>query len=363
MPFKRALNGLTLVEILLSLIVASMILLYLVPQQLQSRHEQLVNKTVAQMNQIVLAARNYYQESRAASLINAPNASYWPQTLNDLSTKAYLPAAALCSPWPSDTTSTTCKNAIPYVIFPNNGSGQYDTNAPGILAVGQNRGGNFWGVSLTLPNAKIAEEVRQKLPFSSLCAVSQLKTGASCSNANTSTTVTAIVPRPSLWPQQVTNLTYANDGLIQSMGLLVMCDNTYSSTTCDQTANQVSVKSTITMPTTCNNNTTPVLFVYPSNITTRYEDNRDAKNINDNNLAPGVGNYFPGISLKTTRDDVNHQWLVQAQNSSNTKKYSIGAKRFRYMQIIYFTVCAPAGDPNKWDLSNFSGASGNGVNW
>ncbi len=356
MQLKRTLSGLTLVEILLSLVIASMILIFLIPKQLQSTHEQLVDKTVAEMNQIVLAARNYYQESRAASLINAPNSSYWPQTLTDLSTKSYLPAAALCSAWPSTTTSAACKNLVPYAIFPNNGSGQYDTSAPGIPVNGQNSGGNFWGVSLTLPNAKIAEEVRQKLPFSTLCNVTQLKTGAACTSANNSTTVTAIVPRPSLWPQQVTNLTYFNDGLIQSIGSLAMCSGS-----CNLDANKVSVTSTIDMPTTCNNNTTPVLFVYPSAITARATDGVDT--IRNDNLDTSYGSYYPGISLKTTRDNTKQQWIVQAQNAPNTKQYSTGAKRFYTINLTYFTVCAPNADPNKWDASNFVGASSNGVNW
>lgn len=351
MQLRRALSGLTLIEILLSLVIASMILMLLIPQQLQSKHDQLVDKTVSEMNQIALAARNYYQESRAASLTNAPNATYWPQTLTDLSTKSYLPAAALCSSWPSATTSAACKNLAPYAIFPNNGSGQYDTTTPGILANGLNAGGNFWGVSLTLPNAKTAEEVQQKLPFATLCNVTQLKTGTACSSANNSTTVTAIVPRPSLWPQQVTNLKYANDGLIQSIGVLNMCNDSGPSPC---SSNKLDVTSTISMPTTCDlNTTTPVLFVYPSAINTKGNGNTD----------PTYNPYFPGYSFKTTRDNANNRWIVQARSAQDTKNTPTGTTKIHSITITYFTVCAPNGDPNKWDASNFIGASSNGVNW
>ncbi len=340
MQFKRTLNGLTLIEILLSLVIASMILVFLVPQQLKYSHEQLVDKTVAEMNQIVLAARNYYQETRAIST-GLPNSSFWPQNLTDLSAKSYLPTAALCSSWPSATASTACKNLAPYVIFPNNGSGQYDTTAPGIPANGVNKGGNFWGVSVTLPNAKIAEEVRQKLPFASRCAVDKLKSGVACSSADEGATVTAIVPRPALWPQQITNYTYIKDGLIQSVGSINMCSNNCTA--------KPSGSVTITMPT-CDDNTTPVLFTYPIQITTNYESYA----------------YFPGISLKTTKQ--SGSWKVQAQGADGTNKNSTGITEFSGIQIGYFTVCAPNGgvtnaDPNRWDPSNFIGQSKYGVNW
>jgi type II secretory pathway pseudopilin PulG len=349
MQLKRTLSGLTLIEIMLSLVIASMILIFLIPQQLQSTHEQLVDKTVAEMNQIVLAARNYYQETRVKS-IGVPNSSLWPQALTDLSGNAYLPAAALCSAWPSATTSATCGNRQPYVIFPSNGSGRYDTTVPGIPVSGSNKGGNFWGVSLTLPNAKTAEEVRQKLPFASRCTVNTLKMGTACTSADESTTVTAVVPRPALWPQQVTNRTYYKDGLIQSIGSIDMCGD--NGPACGNTT--PSISSTIKMPTTCNDgiNTTPVLFVYPSFIGTYASGDLSPYNPN-----------FPGISLKTTRDDARNQWLVQAQSADSTKKDSLGVKAFHNISIDYFTVCAPTGDPNKWDPSNFPSISSNGVNW
>ncbi len=354
MQFKRALKGLTLVEILLSLIIASMILVFLVPKQLQSQHEQLVDKTVAEMNQIVLAARNYYQETRVKS-IGAPNSSLWPQALTDLSGNAYLPAAALCSPWPAATTSATCGNRQPYVIFPNNGSGRYDTTVPGIPVSGFNKGGNFWGVSLTLPNAKTAEEVRQKLPFASRCAVDKLKSGAACSTTDEGATVTAIVPRPALWPQQVTNFTYANDGLIQSVGSINMCGGG-GNPACNSTNSTPSRAVSIKMPA-CNiaPNSTPVLFAYPIQIATGYESNSDYA-------------YFPGISLKTTRQAStssapNGYWKVEAQSADGTHKKSTGTTEFANIQIAYFTVCAPTGDPNLWDPSQFIGQSEQGVDW
>lgn len=362
MQFKRALNGLTLVEILLSLVIASMILVFLIPKQLQSQHEQLVDKTVAEMNQIVLAARNYYQETRVKS-IGVPNSSLWPQALTDLSGNAYLPAAALCSPWPAATTSATCGTRQPYVIFPNNGSGRYDTTVPGIPVSGFNKGGNFWGVSLTLPNAKTAEEVRQKLPFASRCTVNTLKMGTACTRADESTTVTAIVPRPALWPQQVTNFTYAKDGLIQNIGVITMCSD--STSPCNSSDYKNSVGQYIDMPTTCNDgiNTVPVLFVYPSNINTFNKDDSESGNERDNNQKSGYGPYYPGISLKVTRDDSKKRWLVQAQNADDTKDTSTGARRFHQINITYFTVCAPNGDPGLWDPSNFIGLSKQGVNW
>lgn len=350
---KQHCRGLTLIEILLSLTMLSLILGLLIPQLLRYTHEQTVNKTVAEMNQIVLAARNYYQENRVASG-SMPSASYWPQTLNDLVSKSYLPQAALCSAWPSATVTTACKNHQAYVLFPSNDSGQYDTSVLGIAANGLNKGGNFWGVSITLPNARIAEEVRQKMPFATRCDVTQLKTGNACSSANNSTTVTAIVPRPAVWPQQVT-AQYAIDGLIQSIGSIDMCDDSTAGVSpCDdKDYKKNGVSAYITMPTTCAaNNLTPVLFVYPMSLYTYIGGNTSPFNPN-----------FPGIAIKTSKYS-STQWRVQARSADDTRNTSNGPEIFHTIQIAYFTVCAPNGDPNKWDPSNFPAISKkHGVQW
>ncbi|MCD6044971.1 MAG: hypothetical protein K0R48_134 [Gammaproteobacteria bacterium] len=381
MQFKHTSSGLTLIEIMLSLVIASLILLYLIPQQLKSSREQMTNQTIAEMNQIVLAARNYYQDKYNASP-TAVLATLWPQTLVDLSTNNYLPSAALCSPWPSsqkDATPSNCGYQLPYTIFPANTSNAYDTTAGGIVANGLNKGGNFWGVSITLPNATIAQAVEQKLPFATLCSPNQLKNGfSSTSCTGASNTVTAIVPRPAQWPE-ATNVTYANEGLIQSVANDKGCSDIHpqGSNPCNYFANskyvyQNNLTNYVPMPN-CGTNTPVIFLATPSRMQTfkgaGYTKSSeptdlglDATQVSDN-TKPGFGLYYPGDSVKITRDDTNKRWVVQRRYSSDTSAKTIGAVKFHHFSLVYFTVCAPTGDPGKWDPSNFIGASTYGVSW
>jgi type II secretory pathway pseudopilin PulG len=316
MQFKRALNGLTLVEILLALVIASMILVFLVPQQLQYSHEQLVDKTVAQMNQLVLAARNYYQNQR--SLVS-DNASAWPTTLSQLTANGYLPNAALCSDWPKDPNQqnnannngndcTTLKNNHQeYALFPANVSGSYDITVPG--------NGNFWGVSIALPSAKVAQEVRDRMPFATTCPPSDLRnTSTPCSTS--SNIVTAVVPRPAQWPTSPPS-EYAKDGLIQTVGSQVICSDAKSCTTNPKPT------ATIPIPKTCGNDENglplvPQLFVYP--LSYQFQDHCTC---------------FRGIETSITRNA--NTWTVSLGESTSAASPS----NFTYVSVGYFTVCQP----------------------
>ncbi len=329
MLLKRTLHGLTLVEILLSLIIASMILVLLVPQQLKRSHEQLIDKTVSEMNQLLLAARINYQANRAST---TNNASAWPATLNDL-TPNYLPKAALCSSWPKGPTSTQnnannnsndCGGHQEYALFPANSSGKYDTTVPGVAIGASNGGGNFWGVSLSLPTAKAAEEVRERLPFSTTCAPGDLsKTNTPCSS--TSNIVTAVVPRPAQWPD-LTPVPYAKDGLIQSIGTVAICDNMRVYAPACTSKNNTAV---IDMPQNCGTDEngkplTPTLFAYPI----QYALYNTTK-----------GTDFPGVYVHVEQNPSNaKQWLITAGSNQDTS-YDIGV--FDHFAVAYFTVCQP----------------------
>lgn len=338
MQFKRALNGLTLIEILLSLIIASMILIFIVPQQLKYSHEQLVDKTVSEMDQLLLAARNHYQANRALS---ANNASAWPTTLNDLISKGFLPKVALCSAWPKGPASAQnnannngndCGTHQEYALFPANSSGQYDTSVPGIMANGSNSGGNFWGVSLTLPTAKAAAEVRERLPFATTCTPGDLsKTNTPCSS--TSNIVTAVVPRPAQWPD-LTPAPYAKDGLIQSIGTVAVCDNNNPSSRCKDNHNTA----VIDMPQNCGidengNLLTPTVFVYPLQNALYSSDPTDKNGYTLRQNYPGVY-----VSVKVNPSNAQ-QWLITAGGNLDT---SHDISIFDHFAVAYFTVCKPA---------------------
>lgn len=336
MQLKRTVSGLTLVEILLSLVIVSMILIYLIPKQLQTTHEQLIDKTVAQMNQLVLAARNYYQTQR---LLVGNNASAWPTSLSDLRSKGYLPGAALCSAWPKGPTSlqsnannngADCSTHQEYAVFPANSSGKYDTTVPGIAASGSNSGGSFWGVSIALPTARAAAEVRERMPFATTCPPSELsKTNTACST--TGNIVTAVVPRPAQWPGfGGVSSQYSKEGLIQTMGSVVLCDNTNSSRHCYDKNSTNSV--TINKPTTCGNDEnnhplTPVLFVYPLSYQWSQKLNGQSSNLNNN---------YPGIQLQVVYNSSN--WNVIAGES---RKKNLDTTNFKYISLAYFTTCQP----------------------
>lgn len=346
MHSKRALSGLTLVEILLSLVIASMILVFLVPQQLQTTHEQLVDKTVAQMNQLVLAARNYYQAQRP---LVGNNASAWPTTLSGLTSQGYLPTAALCSPWPKGPTSVQtnannngkdCGNHQEYAIFPANNDGIYDTTVLGIAITGSNSGGSFWGVSIALPSAKDADEVRARTPFATTCPPSELsKTNTACST--TGNIVTAVVPRPASWPGLGTQANYAKDGLIQTIGSVVLCDNTNSSRHCSyKSKSDPGINyTTINKPSSCGLDENglkliPQLFVYPIS----YQWNQAITN-----SYSILNNNYPGTQLHVVDNDpsntgTNHTWTVIAGASGNK---DLSTSQFNYIALGYFTVCQP----------------------
>lgn len=362
---KKHCPGLTLIEILLSLVVLSVLIALFMPQLLRNTHEQAVNKTVSEINQIVLAARNYYQDKQDAMTSTLSNASYWPQTLSDLTTSSYLPPAALCSSWPATTTitGTTCGNHQPYVLFPSTNpsiaSGRYDTSVVGIASDAYSKGGNFWGISITLPNAKIAEEVRQKVPFGTRCSITDLRNGVACTVTDANTTVTALVPRPAIFAKAQ----YSKEGLIQSMGSIQVCDNTKQSPygqryppngnnttkpSCDSNSsyggNDHNVVH-IPIPTTgCDAGQTPVLFVYPLNF--YWQRNADG--------SPVADRPFPGIALTTVKDS-NHGWWSVTATESGQYAASQGSLFFTYIYLAYFTACASDSDPNKWDPSWFSG--------
>lgn len=322
---KQYCRGLTLIEILLSITILTLILSLFIPQLLQYSRDQAVDKTVAEMNQIVLAARNYYQDKQEIAVGGTPNSSNWPQTLQTLVTEGYLPQAALCSTQPSSTTSTLCANHAEYALFPSNAGNRYDTTVVGIAASGFNSGGNFWGVSVSLANAKIAEEVRKKLPFGTRCSIADLRSGAACTVTDANTTVTALTPRPAIF----TTAQYSREGLIQTMGSIQVCDGNCT----NSGKNMVN----IAMPVSCDANQIPVLFVYPFDIVWNMTNNNRGKDP------------FPGISLKTVRN--SGSWTVTASEPTQANK----TNNFSAIYLAYFTVCAAQGDPNKWDPSWFSG--------
>ena len=177
-------------------------------------------------------------------------------------------------------------------------------------------GGNFWGVSLTVPTAKLADEIRERAPFATTCPPSELAKGTVCSiNSNT---VTMLVPRPARWPS--IHAVYAQDGLLQSMGSVVICNgncNNHDS-------------ATIKMPLTCGNDPAgnslvPALFVYPFDY--------DWK---------GHENQFPGIRIsKVATDTTNHLWTVTVVASKQNSNSS-SANNFNSISIAYFTTCQPS---------------------
>ncbi len=346
MQFKRAVTGLTLVEILLSLVIASMILIFLVPQQLQATHEQLVNKTVAQMNQLVLAARNYYQDNRIKV---SSNVLAWPTTVNQLMASGYLPSAAVCSAWPKGPASVQsnannngkdCGQHQEYALFPANSSGTYDTSVAGIAPAGNNSGGSFWGISLALPTAKAADEVRARLPFATACPPSELsKTNSPCST--TGNIVTAVVPRPASWPGSNAP-TYSKEGLIQTMGSIVLCDNTSPSRPCSSTNFVIIDKPS---PSTCgtdeyNQNLVIRLFVYPLSYQWAQKVSGDYDDLKQN---------YPGIQLHLVDNSAN--WNIIAGESG---KNQLSTSSFKYISLGYFTVCQPANpSTGDWTLGYY----------
>ena len=347
MQFKRTLNGLTLIEILLSLVIASMILVFLVPQQLKYSHEQLVAKTVSEMDQLLLAARNHYQANRTFSVNNA---SAWPTTLNDLVSKGFLPKAALCSAWPKGPASAQnnannngndCGTHQEYALFPTDSNGKYDTSVPGIMANGRNSGGNFWGVSLALPTAKAAAEVRERLPFATTCTPGDLsKTNTPCSS--TSNIVTAVVPRPAQWPD-LTPASYAKDGLIQSIGTVTICDNANPSLICSDNSHNTAV---IDMPQNCGtdesgtaeksgNPLIPTVFVYPL----QYALYNPPTNVTKDPNGYNIRGTFSGVYVSVKVNPSNaQQWLIQGGANDSTSHV---ISTFDHFAVAYFTVCQP----------------------
>jgi type II secretory pathway pseudopilin PulG len=345
---KQHYRGITLIEILFVLSILSFALVFLIPHQLQKTHQTSVDKIVSEMDQIVLAARNYYQDKQEDANGSASNASYWPQTLQALVDERYIAPGLLCSAIPTSTITKTCGGYQGYAVFPANTQGQYDTTVPGVAPYNSNSGGSFWGVSLTLPNAKMAEEVRQKLPFATRCSTADLiaalknaTTNLSCKVDDSNTTVTAIVPRPAVFSKPL----YAKDGLIQSMGSIKVCDtqDNCNSHTASGKGKDTTIKVPIAMPITCDEGLTPVLFVYPFDfgwnlITTKSDVD------------------YPGITVQTTRDDSTHQWTVMVAESGDSINTN-GTANFSSIYLAYFTVCAPnKSDDNKWDPSSFIGA-------
>ncbi len=355
---RQNLKGLTLIEILLSLVIISSLLMYLIPQQLKNTHEQLVEKTVAQMNLLALSARNYYQDQQALYPTSS-NASHWPQTLKALTDANYLPASALCSSWPlqadalndpASNKNADCLHHQEYAIFPANSSGQYDMTLNGIktqtwtgFSKFYSSGGNFWGVSLTLPTTKMALEVRERLPFATLCAPTnlsaQLSNNTACTKSNT---VTILVPRPAKWTN---NTQYAKDGLIQSIGTASVCGSDGKKTPCNSSPPPFAY---IPKPTSCGvdpsgNLLTPVLFVYPF----------DYQLCLDKSYDPTYCTYhtnFKGISLIVQQDpDLTKPpaWDVYAGMFDHDGHMQISY--FWSLAVAYFTVCEPSGN-NTWDI-------------
>lgn len=365
MSFKQVYKGLTLIEILLSLIIVSTIFLYIIQQQLKISHEKSLDKTVAQMNVLVLAARNYYQDQLPTA---NNNAAAWPQTLPQLTNSNYLPKSALCSPWPTDPSTTPnkaansnldCGNHQEYAIFPADSNGIYDTTLPGITRTTSlnagltitNTGGGFWGVSLNLPSVDDAREVQQRLPFATLCTpaalITQLKNGNTSPCNTESTTVTVLVPRPATWPS---DKQYAKDGLIQTIGTVVICNSLNpASRPCNSRNNTV----TIPIPTSCGNDENgkpliPALFIYPFD----YDFNSNAWLIF--NKASGD---YTGIGIKVVRNAST--WTV-ASGMSGTGNND--PSKLQALVLAYFTVCAPYNTQStisggirttNWDASYF----------
>ncbi len=357
MSLRRTLKGVTLIEMLLSLVIASLILSYFISQQLQSLHQQLVDKTVAQMNFLALSARNYYLNQQAL-YPSSSNISHWPQTLKALSDAGSIPADALCSSWPASSNASTNvasnKNADclnnqkqiahqEYAIFPANSSGSYNTALNGIQAhpwtASQqftSSGGNFWGISLELPTLQAAREIQKRLPFATLCSPSnlsaQLTNNAPCIESNT---VTMLVPRPAKW---FNSTQYAKDGLIQSMGTAAVCGDPNHG--CNTNGNKP--YATIFKPMSCGTNPsgqslTPVLFVYPFD----YELCLDNKS-----TTCSAQTAFAGMNLGVK--DVGNAWQVYGGELDNNGNMT--SNHFFTIAVAYFTVCEPYGN-NTWDIT------------
>lgn len=331
---KQHYRGMTLVEILLAVLLLSLILVFLTPQLMKETHDKSADKVVSEMNQIVLAARNYYQDQQGAALGVPLNATLWPQTLQSLVDGGYIPSGLLCSSMPAAASTTLCGDHQGYALFPANAQGQYDTTLPGIIKDGLNGGGNFWGVSLTLPNAKMAEEVRQKLPFATRCSIDDLKNNIPCKVDNTHTTVTALVPRPGVFAKPL----YSIDGLIQTMGSIKVCDGDCNSNTLSGGNGHNIVH--IPFPTTCADPLVPVLFVYPFDISWTGGYNGTTQHT------------YPGITLQTTKG--GGFWAV-AVAESGVNMNQAGSLDFSSIYLAYFTTCSPNLDANKWDPSSFLG--------
>ncbi len=366
--------GLSLLEILLAIVIVAAILAALIPLQLKNANEKLIDKTVGQMTALTLAARNYYQDQRPTASINA---TAWPQTLLQLTNSNYLPPASLCSPWPLDPNARTnkaannnadCGNHEEYALFPANTNGVYDTTLPGIRRTSLfndnilNTGGSFWGVSLTLPTQAAARAVQERLPFATLCSpsglITQLNNGnvPCAASSQESKTVTVLVPRPATWPN---DKQYAKDGLIQTMGTVVICNSlNASSPTCNTSNNN---SATISIPNSCGNDENghrliPALFIYPFG--------------NDFNSGwLGVNKpsaQYTGIEIAVARN--TDTWTVYAGMAGSS---TYNPTNLNAIVLAYFTVCAPnstsasghSGTTTTWDASYFGPRADNGYNY
>jgi hypothetical protein len=152
---------------------------------------------------------------------------------------------------------------------------------------------------------------------------------------------------PAVWPN---DKQYAKDGLIQTMGTLVICDSLDPGhPSCSNAANN---HVTLNMPTSCGNDETgkqliPALFVYPFD----YDFNSKAWSVFNK-----ASYDYTGIEIKVIRN--SNSWTIYS-GMAGAGDYN--PTKLNAIVLAYITVCAPYSTQatlsgirtTNWDASYF----------
>lgn len=164
-------DGFTLVELLLTVVLFSVLVIYGLQVLQDYTNRQNIAKTREQVQLLLNAARAYYGTNRQ-----------WPSSLDELVYDNYIDESLLCSPWPKPAEiedfpqgdynsqqyyGENCGNKMyyrqiaPYFTCKKAGQPQSDPSCF-----------NYYGITIQLPTEKVADEIGSYLPTSMYCPIS-----------------------------------------------------------------------------------------------------------------------------------------------------------------------------------------------
>lgn len=262
--FKEKNNkGVTLIEMLLVIVLLSVLVIYGLQTLQDYNTQQNIKKSREQIQLLLNGARAYYNDHLQ-----------WPSSLQDLVNGRYVDASVICSPWPKPASiegfpsgdnnagqNYSCSNAQMYyeqiAPKPTCAAAGIKPTDPACFA--------YYGITIQLPNDKVADGLAAYLPTSIQCPLS----GANIPSSQTqftglpnyvacAKTSTGYVSRVSSFTTRPTLLVQDLSGFVESIGTMSISNPSSGYFTNNMPPQQIPVP-------TCSPGTSPRYFAIPVN--------------------------------------------------------------------------------------------------